>query len=400
VLFVLVRSGSSPMNGSDYIPVPWRFRWRRFCQRIVPLLACSLLFSATFWLWKQQAPFAHAVGEVECVRLEVRAGTAGTVTPLPHSPWSLFDTVEARQILVQLDDQPVQLRLRTFNQELARLRREFDSVAAALTIQEADRADVHQREAVRLQTDLEQRRLTVLEQRIQVESRRLELQRHTLRLECMTPLYDKKMIPELEYTTEKMLRDEAAGRLAAGAKALGEAETQQAAAQRRIKELADLVRADVAKQLAPLTAATEVQMSRIREVEAEIGNLAIRAPISGTICGVHCWPGQVVQAGDPVVTLAAQQGRYIVSYLRQAQRLDPQIGMAVSLRPRGLNRAPLMATVERVGPQVEPVPLHQCRDPKIPEWGLPVRISLPQDFLGRPGDLLDITFHTSPHHEG
>jgi hypothetical protein len=50
--------------------------------------------------------------------------------------------------------------------------------------------------------------------------------------------------------------------------------------------------------------------------------------------------------------------------------------------------------VERVGPQIEEIPPHLCRDAKVPEWGLPVRIALPEPFSGRPGELFEVTFKT------
>ena len=66
--------------------------------------------------------------------------------------------------------------------------------------------------------------------------------------------------------------------------------------------------------------------------------------------------------------------------------------MAVRLRLPGA--APVETIVDRVGPQVELVPLHHRRDPAVPEWGQPVRIVPPQDLPLRPGELVDVTFTT------
>ncbi len=56
--------------------------------------------------------------------------------------------------------------------------------------------------------------------------------------------------------------------------------------------------------------------------------------------------------------------------------------------------------VELVGPQVEAIPEHLCRDPKMPEWGVPVRITIPKGFSGRPGELFEVTFKTHPKDAG
>ena len=36
--------------------------------------------------------------------------------------------------------------------------------------------------------------------------------------------------------------------------------------------------------------------------------------------------------------------------------------------------------------------LHQLADPNVPQWGLPVMISMPPELDVRPGELIDVTF--------
>jgi hypothetical protein len=68
--------------------------------------------------------------------------------------------------------------------------------------------------------------------------------------------------------------------------------------------------------------------------------------------------------------------------------------MDVDVRKRAAIGPTVRTVVERVGPQIESIPVHLCRDPRMPEWGVPVRITLPKDFAGRPGELFEITFKT------
>jgi hypothetical protein len=114
------------------------------------------------------------------------------------------------------------------------------------------------------------------------------------------------------------------------------------------------------------------------------------------ICAIHAWPHSAIRAGDPIVTLASDKGRYLVSYVRQEQHVEPKEDMAVDVRKRLAISPTVRTIVERVGPQVEPIPVHLCRDPKMPEWGRPVRITLPDGFPGRPGELFEVTFKTRP----
>ena len=95
-----------------------------------------------------------------------------------------------------------------------------------------------------------------------------------------------------------------------------------------------------------------------------------------------------------MVTLAEEQGQYIVGYIRQQQRWQPVAGTVVEVRPRGQPGRRIDAYVDRIGPQVELIPVHQLRNPKIPEWGLPVRVAADRLSDVRPGELVDLVFRT------
>ncbi len=385
------------MSGAGRIPIPWKHRWRRFRYGVLPLVGMAACAAATLYLWGQQGLVPQAIGEVESVRVDVTAAADGELVPLAGGQWTLFDEVELNQVVAQLDDSPVRARLATHAEELARLRKLLEAEAAKLAVSEADRAQKHSADAVRLKVEAEQRRLTVLDRRIQVETDTLELDRLNARVSCLTPLFAKKLISELEIKNEKALRDEATKRLASNTKALGEAETQLRAAEERVRQLPPQLAADRTKELAPLAAAVAVQQGLIRELELSTNKLAIRAPIRGMICAVFRRPGETVRTGDPILTLAAGSGRYIVSYVRQDYRFTPRVGMPVEIRSlHAPICSPLPAIVERVGPQLEMVPQHQCRDPRIPEWGLPVRIALPQGCPSRPGELVEVNFKPRP----
>ena len=66
--------------------------------------------------------------------------------------------------------------------------------------------------------------------------------------------------------------------------------------------------------------------------------------------------------------------------------------MEVAVRNRSLPQRMVRTRIDRVGDQIEPVPLHHLRDPNLMEWGLPVRIAVPVEFALRPGELVDLTF--------
>lgn len=158
--------------------------------------------------------------------------------------------------------------------------------------------------------------------------------------------------------------------------------------------------ADIEKELAPIATAAQVQEAKIKEVQVQISLLTIRSPIHGMISQINHWPQSAIRAGDPIITVASDERRYLVSYVRQEQHVDPKEHMDVDVRKRAAISPTVRTVVERVGPQIELIPEHLRRDPKMPEWGVPVRITLPSDFAGRPGELFEVTFKTRPKGNG
>ena len=55
----------------------------------------------------------------------------------------------------------------------------------------------------------------------------------------------------------------------------------------------------------------------------------------------------------------------------------------------------MSAEVKQVGPRVEAIPTQQLRDPKTPEWGIPVTIAIPREVKFRPGELVEVRFRNS-----
>jgi len=163
-------------------------------------------------------------------------------------------------------------------------------------------------------------------------------------------------------------------------------------AQRRLQEFPALADTDSTRVLGEIHAAIGVQNARIDELKLQVDALEVRSPITGRIVAIHRMPGQAVRLGDPIVTIAADRGRHIVSYIRQDQMIDPVPGMSVEVQGRKPASPLLEAVVTRVGPQYELVPLEQLRRADVPEWGLPVRVAMPREAGFMPGELVDLRF--------
>lgn len=344
------------------------------------------------WLWQRQGRLPSAVGEVEAIRVDVAVRVDGLLAPLSRPPWQLLEQVEAQQLVARLDDRPLQANLDTFRAELVRLRKTLEAEQVRVALEQADRQTGHLGEAARLAWQVEQHRLRVLELRAVLEGDRVALRRLDARLEFLVPLHQRGAVSDVEISDARLMRDEVAKRVAETEKVLAEAERHHWAARQRLQEFPPLVLAEANQLLSPVEAAVSVQEATIRQLQVQAEWLEIRAPLSGTIVAIYRHPGQTVRAGEPVMTIAAQQGRYILSYVPQEHRFRPEVGMAVEVRPRLPGSPPCQSLVEQVGPQVELIPEHQRRDPRLLEWGQPVRIMLPEGLDARPGELLDIVF--------
>jgi multidrug resistance efflux pump len=388
----MAKSSTQTTNGQKRVPVPFWQRFRHFRYGVMPFISFALCVLATAWLWQRQAQQPQTVGAVEAVRIDLAAGSDGRLTALAHPQWTLFDRVDANDVIARLDERPVQAQMDTLRAELQRLEKEVAAAEEQLALEQLDREHDHNREAHRLAWQIQRHRLDVLDRRALIEADRVELMRLEERFSYMNRLRGTTVVSELDLLDEQRQRDAIRKRIEENEKAWAEAEKQRTWAVERLQQFGALRTADEEKLLGPLEAAIAVQEARLKELHVQIDALQVRAPFSGTIAMIHAWPGQNVRMGDPIVTLAADHGRYIVSYVRQTQRQMPVVGTLVDVRAQSPGGKSVTAVVGRVGPQFELIPPHQRRDPNVLEWGVPVRIDLPQGLAVKPGELVDIRF--------
>lgn len=125
-----------------------------------------------------------------------------------------------------------------------------------------------------------------------------------------------------------------------------------------------------------------------RQVVAQIAGRAIETPLAGTVTVVHRQPGEIVKAGQEILTITQDRGAYIVGYVRPDARIVPAADMKVSIRA---GKKSAMSKVAQVGTAIERIPEHVCAGRKD-QWGIPVRIDLPDGLALRPGELVGIRF--------
>jgi multidrug resistance efflux pump len=376
----------------DNIRTPWRQRLRRCRQGVLPLVSFILCVLLAVWLWRRPGQLRNSIGEVETVRIDVTATADGTLLALSPRLPELLERVAAGTVIARLDDAPTRAAMAITRARIAQLQSALRAAIEKAALTECDRQQAQRRESCRLTWEVQRRRLDVLDRRAVVETGRLEEKRLDAQVALLEPSLARGIVTELQVTQLRLERDEVRKRIAENERALVEAQEQADSAAAALRALPALRATSVDAVLAPVEAEIAVGERELDALQVQIDALEIRAPISGSICGIHRWPGQGVKAGEPIVTVAADRGRCIICYVRQEQPLRPAVGMPVVVQIHGSRTLPSESLVERVGAQVELLPLHHLRDPKTPEWGQPVWIQPPPQLDLRPGELVNVTF--------
>lgn len=381
------------MAGSDRIAIPWSHRWRWLRIQALPLIAFAVCAVVTVRLWKSQSGTARAVGEVYAVRVDLVSRLDGLLTDVPYRRLQLFERVQRGDVVLRLDDQAIKATLATLGKSLDEAKGQLLKAQEQIRIDEAADAVRRLGEARRRAVRVEQVRLAMLETRTALETDKVELQRLNEQAAAIKEAFDKGAINRLEYTNAQLQRDRIAQRITSNEKVLAESEEQLTRATDLMKEFTPEQAIQVANLLAPVRSAIEVQEAKIRELEVQVKSLEIRSPIDGTVVAIAHWPGQPIKAGESIATVATEQSHVIVSYIRQQQRMRPAVGTIVEIRSRSNPTDAIGGKVDRIGPQVEAIPPHQLRDPRVAEWGLPVLIELKGQHNLRPGELVDLKFN-------
>ena len=402
------------MSDPRPIPTPIRQHWQRIRYQLVPVLVFCAASVTAIWLWGQHAGLTSAVGEVEVLRIDVTAPADGMMVSAGRD-WQMFDSVQKGDLLARVDDGLVKAALITLQKQIAQIEKELAATEAKtrrdLEEYARERAGLGTDEVVslrRLQMDIEQLRLQILDRQAQLQTDEIELKRQVERYDAVSKLAEKGVETQARLWDLRLQRDVVKERKEGNEKGLAEAKKQFHEGQLREKALRESLgklrattqpASPLDVYLAPIRASIDVEEARMRELTLQIEAREVRAPFSGSVREIFRWAGQTVRMGDPILTLVSEEQPHVMAYVREHHLVEPRIGMRVDMRVRTLPVRTVEGLIDQVGPQIVRVPLQHLRDPKIPEWGLPVRISMPEASGIRAGELVDITFRRPVHSE-
>jgi len=414
------------------IRTPVKEHLRQMRYQLIPVLVFLSGIYATVLLWGAHLELPNGIGAVKALRIDIISPVDGILVRLPGQQLEEFDTVGDRTVVCKFDDTAVSAMIDTLAAEVKQLNLQLSATDAQMKLDFADRragkSDRRQAlldDARRLAVDLERVKLDVANRTIQLEANRIGLKRRAEKLAMVKDLVEKKLETPYVLLDTQRRHDFTEREIVEQEKALVEAKALEAQAKARMDAYAEMVReedalrearagkggskgageplaASIQKKIAvflePIKAAAAVQQARINEAVIQRKALEIPVPpefaATGRIVEIYRRPGQAVRAGEPIMRIANPESMYIVSYVRQPNRviIEPNTIVGVQVRSVRAKVRNAKTTIDRIGPQIEAVPARQLRDPVKPEWGLPVRIKVPQELKLTPGELVDITY--------
>lgn len=326
------------------IPLAWSARWRRLRLHAIPVVCFILAIVTCGWLWQRHGATVHGLGQVDALRVDVTSPNEGLVVALPRQAggqWSLYDHVQAGDVIARFDDRQLLVTRNQLRQEIRQLLEQIDG----WQVEPVGDAGAAASTAVGRVLQGERSRLTALDQ---------------------------------------WLADEPQPGAAAPSERAGE-----------VAEPLDAVPKTDRIALERLGDARRGIELRVDDLRLRGELLEVHAPISGTLVAVDCWPGQAVHEGAPIATIAADHGRHIVSFLPEDSRIVAEPGMQVSISSRVAGSHRITSQIERVGRQYERIPSRFNQNASSSRWGLPIRIKMPADAPWRPGALVEITYQAT-----
>lgn len=372
------------------------------------------IFSILVWLCAMAGVvglFYHRSQRFEVLGLaqgQVRQIAASCDGRLKSVPVQLFEEVSYGQILAVLDDELLQAQLATVTAEIQRLMAQLIPAQELMLAEAANQETNWIADKRRFSIDVENIRLRILELKTLLETDKIMLEDLAVEVKITKDLLEKRAVAPYELEKAEVLYNALAKKIEDNEHVLAQAEQQLKEAQHRRGEFAQRLpqQPSVDSTLEPMRKEISVQEKLIDELLVQRKALIIRAPIDGVVIEIQDnanqvalrrpgesvlrMPGEVVLAGEPILTVAEAEPREVITYAREEQLGQLRERMTVELIKSSRPAQVARSQVCYIGPVIEQMPVRLWRNPNIPEWGLPMLIKIPPGMKLAPGELVGI----------
>ena len=342
-------------------------------RSLVPKLLTLLLIAAAaigFWTLSNgmNAGSAAIIAFAEERLHQVGSLQGGRIKTLHVSTGQ---SVRAGDILAVLDNRPLEL-------ERDRLRALLKQAEAQLTAQqdiERTQLQRNQLQAVRLHAD---------EQRTRAELR--ELNKRVSRLKS---LQAEQLVRAADVEAARQRQQALAADLAT--RPTGSVRTLSMMGLRPRPASEQEARLD--DRMAPFRAALSVHQASLQQVEQELNELTVRAPVDGVVSILVQQVGDVVRAGMPIVTLVSSRPGYVVGYVPERQSRRLTVSQRVGLRRHASFGGRIDAQIVALAPNLEAAPPRLSAKLTLPFFVRRVVIRMDQPHVLVPGESFYVSLH-------
>ena len=374
------------MKDTRRIPIPLKHRWRLLRLQWMPLAMFLSAAIGVVFLMDRQMGIPFTTGKVNTEIYSATSSSEGVLIDMGLDVPETFQHVMAGQVIGRLDDRPVLASLEVLRAESGRLRLEVAAARAAWEQTNGRLIVDSQSEWHRRMLQVELLRLDILDRDTQMELDQVSLVHEEMRLAQTQQAFQGEAVGSLELASVKARRDVIRERIDHNSPGLGGIETSACFGSGTTRGIRGPSVRRVGDRTGTIAGGRHHAGDENQEVRIRSEGLVVLSPISGIITAVHRVPGQTVRTGEPIISVAAEQGR-IVAYLRQSQNMTPEVGMNVTVRMRARPHKQFAAIIERVGASYESIPRINSAIPRVLNGGFrseSVFVGMPMLCPGKP----------------
>ena len=389
-------------NPKPTVSTPLRYRWQRTCTQFLPVVFFAFLCASCLLLWQFQNRSVVRIGEVEALSSNVASPSTGIVTgwaTKSGQSMPIFTSVTKDQIIIELDDSDL-------IEDIQRIQRQLNSIdnstqskltsllsdgpeASLVAASGPNASDADEDTAItpweKLAACTKSATQEITIEQLKLNLRKTDSQIRALRIADLSTDEKSKQAASLNQQRREQIAEIEAMRIE---QFNGEAVSALDLASENIAAFNESERMLFQSSVQR----SEMLQQQIDVLQKSATRLDIRAPITGQIEKSLVNQYDLVEAGTPVATITPTEGTVIVVYARETGPVRPFAGMPVVLTARSNPLMRAETIVSSVGPKIESVPPRQRVNPRVEEWGRPMRIEVPDSFVIEPGALVNVAF--------
>ena len=384
---------------------PNSYRFGAWRQHVFSILVWLCAIAGVVGLFYHRSERFEVLGLAQGQVRQVAASCDGQLKSVPVQ---LFERVSYGQILAVLDDELLQAQLATVAAEIQRLMAQLIPTQELMLAEAANQETDWIADKRRFAVDVESIRLRILELKTLLETDRIMLEDLAVEVKITKDLLEKRAVAAYELQKAEAIYNVLAKKIEENERVLAQAEQQLKETQRRRSEFAQRLpqHPSVGSALELIRKEINVQEKLIDELVIQRKALIIKSPIDGVVIEIQCnanqvalrrsgesvlrMPGEVVLAGEPILTVAEAEPREVITYARQGQLGRVREKMTVELIKSSQPAQVARSQVCYIGPVIEQMPVRLWRNPNFPEWGRPMLIRIPPGMKLVPGELVGI----------